>query len=579
MSNMTVDINDISVPGDTSRTPLDQFLVVHLVNMLSTESNSLGLRLVLQSLGIVLPICLHHLQLCRTIPNVISSIVQLVTLSSGDAGSFWGVKYELLELLDGFNYSLLSFYDDASTNVVRTVLDRVIWQYIEDDNTRVRERACRTLMTLLPHYISDGKDGVDVRSRLVKQFVSDDIHRFTDTTVVRDHELENVASVISRCLSKLSLVSADKSRLSGTLLVLNQIAKRYGRYDESSAYLVNHEKGLHSSDSPSNNVLSIRSVEVIEKLLDVIKFDELSTDLNVHTLLVQTMGLFVLELDIEDAYNRQQSEGLVSNVQELTAIILGYVMMMLMTISELDKSQENTTSGTNTAPTTTGNNSPTTGVAIIVTATTNPLDGTIQYHQHRPFANMMNKFIYDKLNTNMQRSMRSSDTVLANRGASESVDAISLLRAELLKLLYFLILYGDQHTILPNTVDVIRDLQKHAVKDRIHSILCTQELFVSLFGKKNRYYSIANRMTSSNDNDHHKAMAVVNEWTTGMFDKLFIDSKPQGKGIGLSEVISTGGRVRTSKRIRTASLLRNNKKRSAALQTDKIAYVLILFFS
>jgi hypothetical protein len=379
-------------------------------------------------------------------------------------------------------------------------------------------------------------------------------------------------------MSKLSLVSGDKSRLSGAVLVLNQIARRYGRYDESSAYLVCHEQGLHANDSSAGDTLSCRSVEVIEKLLDVIKFDELSTDLNVHTLLVQTMGLYVLELKIEDSVNNEETDGAASNVQELTAVILGYVMMMLMTISKLDR-QEYTSS---TSAPTTGINLNITGaptpaptntgeVAIIVTATTSSKDGSVQYHNHRPFASMMNKFIYDKLNTNMQRSMRSTDSVLANRGASESVDAISQLRAELLKLLYFLILYGDQHTILPNTVDVIRDLQKHTVKDRIHSILCTQELFVSLFGKKNRYYSIATRNGPSGE-DHEEVMTVVNEWTTGMFDKLFIDAKPQANGIGLSEVISTGSRIRTSQRIRTASLLKNNKQRSAALQTDKIAY-------
>ena len=158
IENMTININDILQDREDSRKPLDQYLVVQLVDMLGAESNPLGLRLLLQALAVVLPVCLHHTTLCRTIPKVISSIIQLITSSSSESGSFWGVKYDLLELLDGFNYTLLSFYDDISTNVVRTVLDKVIWPYIEDDNTRVRERACRTIITLLPHYFSDSKN-------------------------------------------------------------------------------------------------------------------------------------------------------------------------------------------------------------------------------------------------------------------------------------------------------------------------------------------------------------------------------------------------------------------------------------
>lgn len=184
----------------------------------------------------------------------------------------------------------------------------------------------------------------------------------------------------------------------------------------------------------------------------------------------------------------------------------------------------------------------------------------------------MNKFILDKLNTNMQRSMRSSDGVLnANMSNADNIDAISLLRAELLKLLYFLILYGDQRTILPNTVNLIEDLQKHISRDRIHSVLCVQELFVTLFGKKNKYYNISIHHDGGNLDHPDMMPIIVNEWATSMFEKFFVDGKAQAKNISFCEMEAGEGRVRASKRIGSASILKNNNKKSASLQTDKIA--------
>lgn len=506
----------ISLDSEKKYTELEllHMLVMHLIDLTRQEKNMLCLKMLCIACAQCLPQCLDVPEFCHNVPQLLHTFVTL-------DDNFWGVKCEILYLLQSFDFTLLEYYERKRTtnsgdqksillsrSITQILVEQVLWKYIADDKDTVITQTCATFLKIIPHLngIQEERDNNnryflerhcdEYEARLLKQIISETVKKNSTqaySVVIRDHELENIVVIMRRSLIELNLISNDKNKLSGLLKLMSSIAKAYGTYDESNAYYINTKKAISSVGHP---ILSYFAFEILAKMLDFINFSEISNDLNVHGDIVETVGVFCLEL----AY-------VVGSTRDITTSILQYLLFLLEVISDLDAK-----------PSSTYNDK--------------------QY----VYAKKMSGFVFEKLFTNLQRSLR------ASFGSLDNTDSISILRGKILRSLYFLMLGGHQATIIDNCGPIVTALRAQISKDKVNTILCVQELFAILFSQQNNYYMI--------DTSRQQSPYIENSVKSSVFDTLFANTvftkEPQPVQISEPERDNY-------QRIRTTSLLHSNK--------------------
>jgi hypothetical protein len=416
-------------------------IVLHIIKRTQSET-ALCTKLLCVACAQCLPVCLLVDEMNHMVPQLLHTFIEL-------DDNFWGVRFEILSMLTSFDYTLLEYYDRkkvsntttssmyASRSITQILVDDIIWKYIADENVRVREQACIALLSVLPHLngiqeFTDNSTMIMERHtdeyeiRLLKQLSHSLINQSTtDSPIIRDHELLNIATVMRRCIAILNDSKSDKNIFCGVLELIAMIVKIYGYYDENQVHLINPTRSTGSSSS-SSQLLSYYCIELLDKMLDTIKFSEVSNDLQVHGLIVDIIGLMTLEMDAV----KQDSNG------TRTDSILRYLLFMLELIYDLDNYPNSQWS-----------------------------------EKPYPFSQTMTRYVYERLFNNVGKSLKSSS------------DIITQLRSKLLRALYFLIYSGAQSIISLNSDVILKMLQVQIEKDRVNSILCTQQLFVRLFNE------------------------------------------------------------------------------------------------
>lgn len=511
------------------------------------EESSLCLRMVCTACSLILPACMNVLELCPLVP------AQLLTLIYID-DSFWGVKMELLELLERIDYTLLEYYEAhnglGSQSICELIVNDVIWKYIEDEEPRVREKACATLITILPQLNLRGSDfsseGIkrsawdsQYSSMLQRQIISKKIHYDVCRAYFRDHEIENVSILMRQCLARLELVEDDKSRLQGLLSLLNGLSKKYGPFDETQTSLVNYNKGLGCI--VGTQVLSHHCVEAIQKMLDIIRFHDASTDLLLHSILVENIGLYVIQFE-------HLSESNMQLVYSMTNLLLRYLFTMFNAISDLI---EYSRSGKVQAEFN----------AEQYFSSTQHRQTNEEQQQTDIVGEDTSIFftltVFERFCTNVKRSLASGATT------TDKKDALTCLMNSLLQTLYFVILFGDRAHITVHTVKIMDYLRRFLGDYKYGAILCLQEMFVTLFGKKSTYYS---EHTVSN-----LPPIKIDDVSSELFGKLFIEGRR----------IVTMNRYASRSIARTSFLQTNSQRNPLALRNrvgdHSMAYLLDLF--
>ncbi|EFC50597.1 predicted protein [Naegleria gruberi] len=264
--------------------------------------------------------------------------------------------------------------------------------------------------------------------------------------------------------------------------LLSLVAKKY-------SYTNTHNSNVSNSNnsvSMIKPVIAYYSIEVLELLLDKLKYSsEISTDLSVHSMIIKTMGLYITQL-------KHLNE---AKVLYITEHLLEYEQFMIDLITNVFDEQ------------------------YIKQLST--IQSEYQKHMH--------KYVYDKLYNNIYQSAKSS---ISNAiiDSTYSRDAISIMRYQLLKTLYYILLNGSPSCIEKYTISMIQYLNFNARYEKKYSILCIQELFVSLFGKKDKYYNLNipsyENMKPVFINDEYDVISNNDvKKSNGLFDKIFVEGK------------------------------------------------------
>lgn len=85
---------------------------------------------------------------------------------------------QLLELFKKFDYNLIEFYEKKGQNISQRVLSKIL-MFTEDSSPRVRQKACETLIAVLP-CIKIQNPNISIDQTLLKRIIGCKLLENTD---------------------------------------------------------------------------------------------------------------------------------------------------------------------------------------------------------------------------------------------------------------------------------------------------------------------------------------------------------------------------------------------------------------
>ncbi|KAL9641808.1 hypothetical protein ABK040_011793 [Willaertia magna] len=329
-------------------------------------------------------------------------LISIITLND----SFFGVKIEILNLIKSLNFNVIEFYERKRT--LQILLDHVIWRFLSDDNEMVRNQTIDTFISLLKYPIIEITD-LERYSNLYELKLINYLILKED---ILNIENKNILFILKKSINQLNHLE-DKHSFLGTIQLLYKLGKLY----------------------KNNSIISYYSIEIIELLLDKLKFELFSIDLSIHSSILKTISIYIHFLKFLN----------LNKIEMITTILLNDYLMPMITLIRNIYLNNNTNIEIN-----------------------------------------MNKYIHDKLINHITTTSKSFIFKNSNN------DYISIIRKYLLKILYHLLLNGNFKCIENVTIDLIQNLNYFILFEKKYTILCIQSLFISLFGKKDKYLPITN---------------------------------------------------------------------------------------
>lgn len=343
------------------------------INAYQMEKNSLGLKMYLQGFEHFLPISLNEENL--------KLLIDIIDRKE----TFWNTKQQLLSLISYFDYSILEFYQNKNQSISQIILSK-IFEFLKDEDIRVRIPASVCLMDVIPSLQLMKEPEIISFQRMITDREKD---------FITDREMLNLHYVIEHLLAQMKC--GEKNIIDGILKFFILAAQKY-----PFSFLENYSK------------------EIIDEMMDLLKFRDFSSDITIHLQIIDVIKLYF------------------SNQSSKTYSVVKYLIHILNLLDDFKKTGHDVTKFSNCSEIFTRKN----------------------FEKH-----------YNILFT----SFNSYGSKFSND------DKIEQLRTKLLQSLAKVIQIGSDEVIVKNSFEIIETIEKHFM-DRKNVILCIQELFIRIFG-------------------------------------------------------------------------------------------------
>eukprot|EP01080_Neovahlkampfia_damariscottae_P008330 gene8330-154_t len=231
--------------------PLDN-MINEMFNCLENEPNSLGIKMIIQAFGIFLPLCIH-------LPSQRWKISYYILKFIDFKNSFWSVKVQILQLLAGFDYTVIEYYQKQQSNLNQIILKKIMSD-LQDDDYRVREEAAETLIEILPVLVLKKEAEIITFQRMISEKKND---------LTTDREVKNLSTIINLILNQLKI--SEKSKVDGFLKFLILAGEKYSM------------------------IIKDYSEEIVDEMIDFLRFKENSYDLSSQIQTINNIRLFFCE--------------------------------------------------------------------------------------------------------------------------------------------------------------------------------------------------------------------------------------------------------------------------------------------